>query len=122
MKLIIDIPETDYNAIRDNIKAYSLADMLFGAVKDGTPIKDGDLISRSILKEEFLKYKPYAVDFLSLIDNAPTVEPNNEYGAIQYSNGFNDGFTTAKDTIIQNIAKQYSAHNELVPEWLHIGD
>lgn len=56
------------------------------------------------------------------IDNAPTVEPNNEYGAIQYSNGFNDGFTTAKDTIIHNIAKQYSAHNELVPEWLSIGD
>ena len=34
----------------------------------------GDLISRNALKEEFLKYKPYAVDFLSLIDNAPTVE------------------------------------------------
>ena len=47
---------------------------------------------------------------------------NNEYGAIQYSNGFNDGFTIAKDTIIQNITKQYSAHNELVPEWLSIGD
>lgn len=57
------------------------------------------------------------------IDNAPTVEPTeSEYGAIQYSNGFNDGFTTAKDTIIHNIAKQYSEHNELVPKWLSIGD
>ena len=32
------------------------------------------LIDADKLKEEFLKYKPYAVDFLSLIDNAPTVE------------------------------------------------
>ena len=37
---------------------------------------NNDLISRSALKEEFLKYKPYAVDFLSLIDNAPTVTPD----------------------------------------------
>ena len=36
---------------------------------------NNDLISRSALKEEFLRYKPYAVDFLSLIDNAPTVKP-----------------------------------------------
>lgn len=94
-----------------------------------------DLISRSELKKavngffdnhfkglvsnELITYAK-AVD--NAIDNAPTVEPDNEYGAIQYSNGFNDGFTTAKDTIIQNIAKQYSEHNELVPEWLSIGD
>ena len=39
---------------------------------------DNDLISRSALKEEFLKYKPYAVDFLSLIDNAPTVDLVND--------------------------------------------
>lgn len=31
------------------------------------------LIDADALKEEFLKYKPYAVDFLSLIDNAPTM-------------------------------------------------
>lgn len=68
------------------------------------------------------KYHCTIYDFLKHIDNAPTLEPNNEYGAIQYSNGFNDGFTLAKDTIIQNIAKQYSAHNELVPEWLSIAD
>lgn len=59
---------------------------------------------------------------IETIDNASTVEPNSEYGAIQYSNGFNDGFTVAKDTMIQNIAKQYSEHNELVPSWLSIGD
>lgn len=53
MKVVIDIPEDDYNAIRDNIKAYSLADMLFGAVQCGTvlPEEHGDLIDR----EEFLK-------------------------------------------------------------------
>lgn len=41
---------------------------------------NNDLISREALKEEFLKYKPYAVDFLSLIDNAPTVEPDRPQG------------------------------------------
>jgi len=51
MKIVIDIPEDDYNAIRDSIKAYSLADMLFGAVQYGTvlPKGHGDLIDRSKL-------------------------------------------------------------------------
>lgn len=50
MKIVIDMPEDDYNAIRDNIKAYSLADMLFGAVQCGRvlPISEnptnGDVI------------------------------------------------------------------------------
>ena len=82
------------------------------------------LIDANALKEHIKKVEDCesAYTICSYIDNAPTVEPDNEYGAIQYSNGFNDGFTTAKDTIIQNIVKQYSAHNELVPEWLSIGD
>ena len=44
------------------------------------------------LKEEFLKYKPYAVDFLSLIDNAPTVEDRYSEG---YSDGYLDGMSGA---------------------------
>lgn len=40
-KILIDIPEDDYNAIRDNIKAYSLADMLFGAVQCGIVLPKG---------------------------------------------------------------------------------
>ena len=51
MKLIIDIPEEDFNLIRDNIKSYSLADTVFGAVKDGIPYEDRpqvDLVSPAI--------------------------------------------------------------------------
>lgn len=40
MKLIIDIDEEDFNLIRDNIKSYSLADVLFGAVKDSEPYEE----------------------------------------------------------------------------------
>ena len=87
------------------------------------------LIDANALKDRLAKHQSilnfewnYDNLIASIIDNAPTVDTDNEYGAIQYSNGFNDGFTTAKDTIIQNIAKQYSEHNELVPEWLSIGD
>ena len=53
---------------------------------------NNDLISRSALKEEFLKYKAYAVDFLSLINNAPTV--SDRYGE-GYSQGYIDGSTGA---------------------------
>ena len=44
---------------------------------DDCPMKKQEVrcIDANALKEEFSKYKPYAVDFLSLIDNAPTVEP-----------------------------------------------
>lgn len=51
MKLLIDIPEDDYNAIRDNIKAYSLADMLFGAVQCGIPLPKGhgELIDKDVV-------------------------------------------------------------------------
>ena len=38
---------------------------------------------------------------LELIDRAPTIEPNKDYGAIQYSEGYNDGFMSAKELIIK---------------------
>ena len=47
------------------------------------------LIDANALKEEFLKYKPYAVDFLSLIDNAPTVE--YPFYAEAYQTGYEEG-------------------------------
>jgi hypothetical protein len=60
MKIVIDIPEDDYNAIRDNIKAYSLADMLFGAVQYGTVLPkghgrlvDGDLLDSKMYHAAF---------------------------------------------------------------------
>ena len=34
-----------------------------------------------------------------LIDNAPTVEPNKDNGATQYSQGYYDGFMSAKELI-----------------------
>ena len=36
--------------------------------------------------------------------------------------GFANGYEMAKEKIIHSIAEQYSAHNELVPIWLSIGD
>ena len=55
MQIVIDIPDEDYNAIRDNIKAYSLADMLFGAVQCGAvlPKGHGDLIDRDTLNLDY---------------------------------------------------------------------
>ena len=38
-------------------------------------------------------------DFEDLIDNAPTVEPNKDNGATQYSQGYYDGFMSAKELI-----------------------
>ena len=46
--------------------------------------KEVRLIDANALRAEFLKYKPYAVDFLSLIDNAPTVEPETITDRIEY--------------------------------------
>ena len=51
MKIVIDIPEDDYNAIRDNIKAYSLADMLFGAVQCGIPVYEHERLKGEWLIE-----------------------------------------------------------------------
>ena len=50
-----------------------------------------------------------------------------------YNNGWSDGFSECenerpqgewvrKEDVIHSIAEQYSAHNELVPIWLSIGD
>lgn len=54
-------------------------------IPSGWKEEKGDLISREALKEEFFKYKPYAVDFLSLIDSAPIVEEKS------YDMGYQDG-------------------------------
>ena len=49
-----------------------------------------------------------------IIDNAPTISD-------RYAEGYQTGFEEAK-VIIHSIAEQYTAHNELVPIWLSIGD
>ena len=82
MKIVIDIPnENDYNAIRDNIKAYSLADMLFEAVKSGIPLPKGygDLIDRDELKIQMPT--PIEDEYKTayrIIDNAPAIIPADE--------------------------------------------
>lgn len=54
--------------------------------------------------------------FIDLIDNAPTVE----YPF--YQEAYQTGYEEGKEDVIHSIAKQYNAHNELVPIWLSIGD
>ncbi len=86
----------------------------------------GDLISRSALKEEIVKlceqinlYSEKTVPtlaFIQIINNAPTVE----YPF--YQEAYQTGYEEGKEDVIHSIAKQYNAHNELVPIWLSIGD
>ena len=119
---------SEYEQYYDDVRDYDEA--LNHVIKALEEQPQGDLIRREALKDYARKVMNdkdaltimHLELFDNIIDNAPTVELNSEYGAIQYSNGFNDGFTAAKDTIIQNIAKQYIEHNELVPSWLSIGD
>jgi hypothetical protein len=79
---------------------------------------------------------------LNAIDNAPTVEPRIEYGTdgqpyrLFMSGGQvvtdmlqgwryeerRQGEWVRKEDVMNSIAKQYSAHNELVPIWLSIGE
>ena len=60
--------------------------------------------------------KAYISEVIMTIDNAPTVE----YPF--YAEAYQTGFEEAKVIIIHSIAEQYTAHNELVPIWLSIGD
>lgn len=121
VKLLIEVDEDLYNKCLE-IKDFTIVKAAI-AIGNGIPITD-DCISREWVIHNVLSLidpeTRYYVE--QVIDSAPTLELNSEYGAIQYSNGFNDGFTVAKDTIIQNIAKQYIEHSELVPIWLSIGN
>ena len=82
-----------------------------------------DLISRENLKN-IMKCNLHSwgaqgilVDeVMKTIDSAPTVE----YPF--YAEAYQTGFEEAKVIIIHSIAEQYTAHNELVPIWLNIGD
>ena len=81
MKLIIDIPEEDYNNLFIYAQIYRshYADM----IRNGKPYKEtpkGDLISREALKEVLIneyEAKEHYIGgiMLKAIDNAPTVEP-----------------------------------------------
>ena len=49
------------------------------------------------------------------INNAPTVDPNKDYGAMQYSIGYNDGFMSAKELITKEPERPQG-------EWVEVGD
>lgn len=79
IKLVIEIEENDYEALRnDGVQNHiALADEI---IRNGTPITEGDLISRSALKEKYIKLLDSAKELGTqvspcFIDNAPTVEP-----------------------------------------------
>ena len=79
MKLIIDIPDSILETIDDDrVISREQLMVLQKHIANGTPITEGDLISRSALKAAVKtkltsgEYYPY--HFIKLIDNAPTVE------------------------------------------------
>lgn len=90
MKLIIDIDEEIYNEIKSIVRKPESLYPLDVAIRNGTPIKDGDLISRSALKEKVDTFceigtpcsfksqsackKCFVTDFRNEINNAPTIE------------------------------------------------
>jgi hypothetical protein len=87
MKLIIDIPDEQYEYIKlsdkNTFADVSSKECMLYAIKNGTPVStEGDLISRDALKEEFAKHTDswgdLQVGWDYLIDNAPAVDPNKE--------------------------------------------
>ena len=91
MKIVIDIPESEYNRIMasSEVEYYELK------IAQGTVLSEGqcDLISREALKEHIftvnhgngVEIEPIEVVPLCVIDNAPTV-------ADRYDEGFRDGY------------------------------
>ena len=105
MKLIIDIPDYSLEEVQNGSIASSV---ILKAVKNGTPINtEGDLISRSALKEEILKKRGLSWESMQNIfcitgkelDNAPTVEPEKaKEGELvkAYTKGFDVGVKTVR--------------------------
>ena len=83
MKLIIDIPEEEHEFLKDlkmvNIgrgNCKTIQQNVINAIKFGTPITDGDLISRNALKEALRQRQWYIDDIeevMKIIDNAPAI-------------------------------------------------
>ena len=80
MRLIIDIPDEQYEYIKLSDKNtyadVSSKECMLYAIKNGTPVStEGDLISREALREEFAKHTDswgdLQVGWDYLIDNAP---------------------------------------------------
>ena len=84
MKLIIAIDEKQFSDIKRvaevqlELNHYITAEQI---IANGIPYeesKDGDLISRSALKEAIAKSQPCCDVWIDLINNAPTVTPEGD--------------------------------------------
>ena len=80
MKLIIDISEEAYELLKSKSELDNIAESI---IANGTPITEGDLISRSALRKEMLKIHAHSGGELSIyckicdfIDNAPSIGGN----------------------------------------------
>lgn len=110
MKLIIDIPEAQYNFIKLSDKSVfadaSSKECMLNSIKNGTPYEErpqGDSISREALKNDLITFFPDKClegitaktlfkQILTDIDNAPTVSDRYDEG---YAQGYIDGSTGA---------------------------
>ncbi len=134
MKLVIDIPDEQYEYIKKSDKntfaAVSSKECMLYAIKNGTPVStEGDLISREALKEAVqeyihtlyhddrpdLDYEYIDIDDLNyVIDNTPTVEPEKakESELIKaYTKGFDTGVETVKNERPQGKwIRKYNGH------------
>ena len=102
MKVVIDIDETDYRLLKHEcIVPIKIDTHIYEAIRNGTVLSKGygDLISREALKKalNWIEGNPYIDldrEIMQEIDNAPTIEPDN-----QYNKGFNDGLNKACEVI-----------------------
>ena len=122
MKLIIDIPDSDYERIKDLVETdtkYTTATTVgtaYQVIANGIPVSnDGDLISRNALKKDFKErlakcdewiekakdketrirastVKAFIAEVIMTIDNAPTVETKTTYDV---NRAYDRGYITA---------------------------
>ena len=107
MKLIIDIPDSDYERIKDLVETdtkYTTATTVgtaYQVIANGIPVSnDGDLISRNALRKDiehlhsvYVENKEwFYTDVLNHIDNAPTVETKTTYDV---NRAYDRGYITA---------------------------
>ena len=79
MKIVIDIPEDEYELVRHENKSYRTELVLMNAVAEGTPLPKGhgDLIDRKYLIEDFKASKKISfaerMDISCIVDHAPII-------------------------------------------------
>lgn len=130
MKLIIDIDKTVYSLCKiasSNENAYVSA--LENAIKNGTPIQDGDLISRSELIEKlksnfddsdvYTEKDQFIIDCIHLLENEPTIGDtekmktckgcagDKDFGCEPCLNGEHSGDLISRSALLDTEMKKY---------------